>query len=213
MKNSSSERIPCEPGINSVQFEPPWLFCAFLGYYLRRVHHRITGALQQGGVGKSIEVRRQINRFGEVVDLKTKSGRRRVDLSNDLLEVLSNLRRRMQEEAMKKGRNEISEWMFLNSRGNFIHSSTRTKQFKKVLRKAGLRDIRFHDLRHTFASQLLCNGANILYVSQQLGHSNPQITLKVYSHWIPDDNQREVINKLPSINERVRFQREDSVAK
>ncbi len=162
---------------------------------------------------KFIEVRRQINRYGEVVDLKTTSGRRRVDLSDDLLETLSNLRRRKQEEAMKKGRNEISEWIFINSRGNFLHSSTRTKQFKKVLRRAGLRDIRFHDLRHTFASQLLCAGANLLYVSQQLGHSNPQVTLKVYSHWIPNDNQREVMNKLPSINERVRFQREDSVAK
>jgi len=49
MRSDSSERIPCEPGINSVQFEPPWLFCAFLGYQLERVHHRVTGALQQGG--------------------------------------------------------------------------------------------------------------------------------------------------------------------
>ena len=44
----SSERISCEPEIQSVQFEPPWLFCAFLGFHLERVHHRVTGASQGG---------------------------------------------------------------------------------------------------------------------------------------------------------------------
>jgi len=43
-----SERISCEPGIHSVQFEPPWLFCAFLVYQLERVHRRVTRALQGG---------------------------------------------------------------------------------------------------------------------------------------------------------------------
>jgi len=160
--------------------------------------------------GKFLEVRRQVV-LGEVMSVKTKSGRRRVDLSDDLLEALSNLRRRMQEEAMKKGRNEIPIWVFANTRGSFLDmANAKRHYFKRVLRKAGLRDIRFHDLRHTFASQLLCNGANILYVSKQLGHANPQITMRIYSHWIPNDNQREVMNKLPSLNGRVSRRREDS---
>ncbi len=150
--------------------------------------------------GKFLEVRRQVV-LGEVTSLKTKNGRRRVDLSDDLLEALSNLRRRMQEEAMKKGKNEIPKWVFANHKGNFLAmNNVKRRYFKKVLHKAGLRDIRFHDLRHTFASQLLCNGANILYVSKQLGHANPQITMKIYSHWIPNDNQREAMNRLPSLN-------------
>ncbi len=153
--------------------------------------------------GKFVEVRRQVVR-GQVTSLKTKNGRRRVDLSDDLVEALSNLRRQMQEEAMKKGRNEIPKWVFANRQGGFLDMyNVKRRYFKRVLRKAGLRDIRFHDLRHTFASQLLCNGANILYVSQQLGHANPQITMKVYSHWIPNDNQREVMNRLPSLNRRL----------
>ena len=150
--------------------------------------------------GKFFEVRRQVVR-GQVTSLKTKSGRRRVDLSDDLLEALRNLRRKMQEEAMKDGKNEIPEWMFSNSQGGFLDMyNVKRRYFKRTLRKAGLRDIRFHDLRHTFASQLLCNGANILYVSQQLGHANPGITMKIYSHWIPNDNQREVMNRLPSLS-------------
>ncbi len=110
----------------------------------------------------------------------------------------------MQEEAMRKGTNEISQWVFASPRGSFLDmNNVKQRYFKRVLRKAGLRDIRFHDLRHTFASQLLCNGANILYVSQQLGHANPQITMTIYSHWIPNDNQREAMNRLPSLNRRL----------
>jgi len=52
-------------------------------------------------------------------------------------------------------------------------------------------------LRHTFASQLLSNGTNILYVSQQLGHSNPGITMKIYAKWIPNEGQRQAMNNLP----------------
>jgi len=48
MKNERPERLPCEPGINSVQFEPPWPFCAFLVFQLERVHRRIAGALKGG---------------------------------------------------------------------------------------------------------------------------------------------------------------------
>ena len=42
-----------------------------------------------------------------------------------------------------------------------------------------------HALRHTFASLLLSQGTPITEVSSYLGHADPQITLKVYSHWIP----------------------------
>ena len=127
-----------------------------------------------------------------------------MDLSDDLLQTLRDLRRQRQEEAMRHGVNEIPEWVFVNRQRGFPNmAGSRLRSFKKVLRKAGLRNIRFHDLRHTFASQLLCNGANILYVSQQLGHANPQVTMKIYAKWIPNKGQREVVNSLPSLNRRL----------
>jgi len=132
--------------------------------------------------------------------VKTKSGRRRVDLSDHLLETLSDYRRQQQEEAMKEGRNEIPEWVFANRFGSFMSiKNVKTRNFKRVLKKAGLRSIRFHDLRHTFASQLLSRGANILYVSQQLGHADPSITLKIYAKWIPTEGQRKAMNVLPYV--------------
>ena len=59
--------------------------------------------------------------------------------------------------------------------------------------------VRIHDLRHTYASLLLSKGEHVLYVSNQLGHSNPQFTMKIYAHWIPYEGQREAVNRLPSL--------------
>jgi len=150
--------------------------------------------------GKFIEVRRAINRFGEESTVKTENGRRRIDLSDHLLETLWDLRKQKQKEALRQGRNEIPEWVFANGLGGFADiKNIKFRNFKRVLRKAGIRDIRFHDLRHTFASQLLSNGTNILYVSQQLGHSNPGITMKIYAKWIPNEGQRQAMNNLPYV--------------
>lgn len=149
--------------------------------------------------GKFLEVRRQVVRT-KVIPLKTKNGRRRVDLSDDLLETLLTLKKKRQEEALKRGSNEISEWVWANEKGKRIDiNNVKVKSFKRVLRKAGLREIRYHDLRHTYASQLLAQGEPVTYVSRQLGHANPQITFKVYAHWIPNDSQRKAVNRLPSL--------------
>ena len=159
--------------------------------------------------GKFLEVRRAINRFGEVSTVKTKNGRRRIDLSDHLLETLKDWRKQKQQEALKKGKNEIPEWVFASHSGSFVSiNNVKTLNFKKVLKKAGLRAIRFHDLRHTFASQLLSRGTNVLYVSQQLGHSNPAITMKIYAKWIPNEGQREAMNVLPFVSRRDGIQEE-----
>jgi integrase len=57
-----------------------------------------------------------------------------------------------------------------------------------VLAKAGIRKIRLHDLRHTFGSLLLQNGASIVYVKEQMGHSSIQVTVDTYGHLIPGAN-------------------------
>jgi integrase len=59
------------------------------------------------------------------------------------------------------------------------------RHFKPLLRRAGLPDIRFHDLRHTCATLLFTQGVHPKIVSEMLGHSSVAITLDVYSHVIP----------------------------
>ena len=59
------------------------------------------------------------------------------------------------------------------------------RHFHPFLKRAGLPLIRFHDLRHTAATQLLLQGINSKVVQERLGHSNVGITLDRYSHVLP----------------------------
>jgi integrase len=61
-----------------------------------------------------------------------------------------------------------------------------THRFKPLLKHARLPQIRFHDLRHTCATLLLCKNVNPKIVSEMLGHASIAITLDTYSHVLPD---------------------------
>lgn len=62
--------------------------------------------------------------------------------------------------------------------------------FHKALEKAGLRRIRFHDLRHTFASRLIQNQESLAYVKDQMGHHS--IRVDTYGHLVPGGNKAAV---------------------
>jgi len=125
---------------------------------------------------------------------------RRIDLSDDLAEELKTYRRRQLEEAMLAGRNELPEWVFPSGEGTpFDLHNVSKREFPKCLEKSKLRRIRFHDLRHTFASLQIQNGESLAYVKEQLGHSSIKITVDVYGHLVPGAN-RQAVNRLPSLN-------------
>ena len=69
------------------------------------------------------------------------------------------------------------------------------REFKRLLRKAGLPDIRFHDLRHTNATLMLGQGTHPKVVQERLGHSQVGITLNTYSHVLPGLG-REAVERL-----------------
>ena len=60
------------------------------------------------------------------------------------------------------------------------------------MKRAGLRPIRFHDLRHTCAALLLSKDVNPKVVSEMLGHASVSITLDIYSHLLPDMQEKAV---------------------
>lgn len=65
--------------------------------------------------------------------------------------------------------------------------------FKKLLTRAGLSTAtRFHDLRHTCATLLLTKGVHPKIVQEMLGHSSITITLDIYSHVLPNMQERAV---------------------
>jgi len=73
--------------------------------------------------------------------------------------------------------------IFPNKAGKPMNADNlRNRHFCPALKNAGLHRIRFHDLRHTYASLLIEQGENLKYIQSQLGHADPTVTLKVYAH-------------------------------
>ena len=70
--------------------------------------------------------------------------------------------------------------------------------FQPTLARAGIRLVRFYDLRHTYATLLINQGANLKYISRQMGHASVQITLDRYGHLLPDTG-REEMQKLDRV--------------
>ena len=79
-----------------------------------------------------------------------------------------------------------------------MHPRNLLRDFKIVLKQAGLPVIRFHDLRHTAASLLLNDGTAAIIVSRRLGHARVSITLDNYGHLIPS-MQAEVAERIDEL--------------
>ena len=93
--------------------------------------------------------------------------------------------------------------VFPNSNGNYQSADNLAKRrFLPALNRAGIDKIRFHDLRHTYASLLLANGAPMKYVQHQLGHSSITMTMDLYTHLLPEVNDK-CVNLLNSIVSQV----------
>jgi len=88
--------------------------------------------------------------------------------------------------------------IFTTSVGTPIHPRNLLREFKTILKDAGLPLIRFHDLRHTCASLLLNDNVSPIVVARRLGHSKPSTTMDIYGHLIPD-MQTEAAEKLDEL--------------
>ena len=123
----------------------------------------------------NLRVKRQIARInGEVVEapLKTKNAYRTLPLAEDTIQVLK-------QQKKKVGSNP---WVFPSPTGGPISPDSVLHMLHRVLKRAGLPRVRFHDLRHTFATLALQNGVDIKTVSGMLGHFSAGFTLDTYAH-------------------------------
>ena len=140
----------------------------------------------------TIRVQRQVARIdGEIVEtpLKTKNSYRTVSIGDDAIEVLK-------EQRKKVGR-EI-EYVFPSPNGGPISPDSVLNMLHRVLERAGLPKIRFHDLRHTFATLALRNGVDIKTVSGMLGHFSAGFTLDTYAH-VTTAAQKEAANTMGGV--------------
>ena len=135
---------------------------------------------------------------GQMNPPKTRRGKRSVDMSDFLSSELQLWKRELKKYWLAKGHNEIPEWTFPNRKGNMTDThNLKNRQYRKVIEKAGLRHIPFHCLRDTFATLLLMANTHLSYISEQLGHRDPRVTVDHYAKWLPGSN-REAMNTLPS---------------
>jgi integrase len=125
----------------------------------------------------------------------TQTGKiRRVDMSDHLIETLRNLYKIRKRQAIEEGLGEVIDTIFHRGDKPMEQNYIR-RAFKRLLAKAGLREIRLYDVRHTYASLLLSDGVSPVYVKEQLGHTSIQMTVDIYGHLIPSSN-REMVSRL-----------------
>jgi integrase len=141
-----------------------------------------------------IHVRTALNRKRRNVPPKTERAVRDVILMPALADAL-------RQHKTETRFNRPDDYVFATRTGTPHHAPhIGLGALKPALEKAGLQPVRWHDLRHTFASLLIAGGANITFVSRQLGHTSSQITLSVYAHLLDREEQarrtREMLQEM-----------------
>ena len=113
-------------------------------------------------------------------------------MSRQLRKVLLELRDQRLLQAYQQGRTSIADDLVSpgNREGEPLRARLLQEACTRILADAGMRKFRFHDLRHTFGSLLIEEGAPLPYVRDQMGHSSIQITADKYVHLVPQRNVR-----------------------
>lgn len=116
---------------------------------------------------------------------KTKSSKRTLPLEPIVKSFLIELKEKQEKNRELCGdsyNKDYLEYICVDNCGNIIRPDYVTETFLKLLKRKNLKIIRFHDLRHTCASILLKNGANMKEIQAWLGHSNYNTTANLYAH-------------------------------
>ena len=149
-----------------------------------------------------MNVRRSIEQVRGTVRVKTpktEKSHRRVTLPKSTVTELQRHSFLQKKEKLRLGPLYSNDgWVFSSANGTIWNPDTFTGVFRRLLRDSKLDSIRFHDLRHTHATQLLKDGVFIKVVSERLGHSSVQITLDTYAHVLPN-MQDEAAARIDSV--------------
>ncbi|MCD8099308.1 MAG: site-specific integrase [Oscillospiraceae bacterium] len=117
---------------------------------------------------------------GVYIDTPKNGEGRVVDVGEDTLSLLRQLRQQQAEEC-------ISKFVFTqHGSAEVMHPQSPTRYFRKIGEKYGIQDFHPHKLRHTSASLSITNGADIVSTSERLGHADSFVTLRMYAHSNPE---------------------------
>ena len=136
-----------------------------------------------------LNVSRQLQRIdGKLVtnSLKTKLSKRSIQLPVETLEVLKEHKDKQIKLGLLPEQGYIDDkFIFCSPLGTPLDPDSARKMLKRILKRAGLPEMRFHDLRHTFSALALQNGVDIKTLQKDLGHHSAAFTLDVYGHITP----------------------------
>jgi integrase len=139
--------------------------------------------------GSRLRVIGTLQRVGHelvVSELKTDRSRRTVTLPPVAVEALRRHRREQNERRLLAGEAWVDRGLvFDNGLGGYVEPSELSHALRRAATKAGVPDLRLHDLRHSFATTLLAAGVHPKIASEALGHATIAITLDTYSHVLP----------------------------
>lgn len=131
---------------------------------------------------------------------KTNSSKRTIPVPIETIEALKKHRITINKEKLRFGAAyQDQDLINCNEFGNVFRKDSFRRQFIKIIKNAGIKQIKFHDLRHTHATLLLKQGVNPKIISERLGHTDISITLSVYSHVLPNMQEEAVKNFGKSI--------------
>ena len=155
--------------------------------------------------GGTLRVAHQLQRIEGKLTLvppKTNKSRRTLVMPTMIVDRLREHEKRQMAERLWSG----SRWsntglVFTNRNGDPTQARHVIEQFHEALRHAGLRRVRFHDLRHSCATLLLVQGVSPRVVMEVLGHSEIALTMNAYSHVVPE-LQQEAARSMQAILER-----------
>jgi integrase len=136
-----------------------------------------------------IRIKRTLTINRTIENPKTKAGRRTLEVEPTLIQALK-AHQVAHKAAVLSGKAESSEWVFDSGNGQPIDYSGFHKRWDLAQSKVKVRQRRPHDLRHSWASWALSEGKPLLWVSKQLGHSSPMVTLKIYATWMPEEGTK-----------------------
>lgn len=175
------------------RLEPLYLMALLLGLRRGEVLGLLVGNLDFERGTVRVEGALQWQRGKLVRDsVKTASSVRVLPLPSTLVPLLRD------HLAVQQARFPENEYLFASTSGTPINPRNLLRQFKELLRKAKLRDIRFHDLRHSCATFLIAQGVNPRVVMEILGHSQISVTMNTYGH-VMQETQAEAIQGVTQL--------------
>ena len=143
----------------------------------------------------------------QIMPPKTKRSNRIIDIPFSLMLLLRRLKEQQEANAVWAGRKfSDDEFIFASLDGTLPDPHHVSKVFKQIVERVGLKRIRLHDLRHTYATLQRKYGVPIEAISKVLGHASEIVTLTLYDHW--EGESRAAADTFDTILENISKQRD-----